>query len=76
MGRMVIHHSPDKHPEQDDPGTAMDKVLQQYDQTGGPGTYRGQRQDTAQGSERVVRPQDTLEYLKGLAGGLMGGKKK
>lgn len=73
MGRDVIHHSPDKHPEQGDAMNAaqMDQMIENAAKAS-TGTYSNSRQ--------VMKPMQTdqprdkaaggvLDYLKRLGGG-------
>lgn len=74
MGRQVIHHSPDKHPEQ---GDAMnpdqfDKMVEQAAQQS-TGTYSNSRQVMKPAQQTL--PRDTqqsgggvMDYLKRLGG--------
>lgn len=71
MGRAVIHHSPDKHPEQDDPYAAMDKMTEQAAQRQ-TGTYENARKVMKPAQEDM--PRDTqgtggLDYVRKLIGG-------
>lgn len=74
MGRMVIAHSPDKHPEQGDPQQdPIDKMLQNVDQTGGQGTLKGSRQVDQQPIQTpITRPQDALGDLGRKIKGYLG----
>ena len=71
MGRMVIHHSPDKHPEQGDPQakTGMDAILQRADEGKTSGTYGGSRKDmmpTQQPSPKSA--QGLMDYINKFGG--------
>lgn len=74
MGRMVISHSPDKHPEQADPQQdSIDTMLQNVDQTGGQGTLKGSRQIDQQPIQKPVqRPQDVMDSIGAKIKGYLG----
>ncbi len=73
MGRQVIHHSPDKHPEQTDPmakqPSEYDLMLQRQDQGLGSGTYSGMRKDMKPMQQESPKPARTLDYLRKMIGG-------
>ncbi len=70
MGRKVIHHSPDKHPEQMDP-VAMDRQIEEAAKQA-TGTYSNSRQIMK--PMQTDQPRDTgaaggvMDYLKRLGG--------
>jgi hypothetical protein len=78
MGRQVVHHSPDKHPEQGDQMTPemMDKMVEEAAK-GSTGTYSNMRQQMK--PMQSPMPRDTqqsgsyLDYLKKMLPG--GGSK-
>ena len=74
MGRQVIHHSPDKHPEQGDQMTPeqMDQMVEQAAKQA-TGTYSNSRQIMKPAQQTL--PRDTqsqgggvMDYLKRLGG--------
>lgn len=74
MGRQVIHHSPDKHPEQGDPYAEMDRQTEQAAQRQ-TGTYENARKVMRPMQETMPRDTaekaagGTVEYIRGLFGG-------
>ena len=71
MGRAVIHHSPDKHPEQGDPPvkTGMDAILQRADEGKTSGTYGGSRKDMMPAQQPSSKPaQGLMDYIKKFGG--------
>ena len=71
MGRKVIHHSPDKHPEQGDQMTPemMDKMVEESAKRM-TGSYSNARQAMKPAQQPMPRDTGTsggvLDYLKGL----------
>jgi hypothetical protein len=72
MGRQMIHHSPPKHPEQDDPYAQMDKDLEKATQSK-PSNYQQQREQMKPMQQESPKPAQGLmkhlEYLRKLGGG-------
>lgn len=70
MGRKVVHHSPDKHPEQTDPYSQMDKDLEKALRQGGPSNYQQMRERMKPMQKESPKPaQALMEYLKKMGGG-------
>ena len=70
MGRKVIHHSPDQHPQQDDPYAALDKLTEAAAQNPNAGTLRGARKVMQPAQQESSTPQkELMGYLKRLRGG-------
>lgn len=74
MGRAVIHHSPDKHPEQSDPYAEMDRQTEEAAKRS-TGTYENSRKvmkpmqsDMPRDTSKSIID-STLDYISGLAGG-------
>lgn len=72
MGRQVIHHSPDKHPEQSDPlnAAAMDKQTEEAAKMS-TGTYSNSRQVMKPAQADMPRDKQTggvMDYLRKLGG--------
>ncbi len=73
MGRYVVSHSPDKHPEQGDEQASYDQMLQNVDQTGGQGTLKGSRQiDQAPIQTQIQRPGDVMDSITKKIKGYLG----
>jgi hypothetical protein len=75
MGRQVIHHSPDKHPEQMDPA-AWDQQIEEAAK-GSTGTYSNMRQQMK--PFQAPEPRDTgsgasgaMDYIKKQVKGYLG----
>ena len=73
MGRKVVHHSPDKHPEQGDPQVqqpdGLDAILQKADRGQTSSTYGGSRKDMMPTQRPSSAPQQGLmDYLRKLTG--------
>ncbi len=73
MGRQVIHHSPDKHPESTDAmaqqPTGLDLMLQRADEGKTSGTYGGMRKDLMPAQQPSSEPAKLLEKLRKRIGG-------
>ncbi len=69
MGRQMIHHSPPKHPEQDDPYATMDRDIEKATQ-GQPSNYQQMRQQMKPMQKESPKPakalQEKLDYLRRL----------
>ena len=70
MGRKVVHHSPDKHPESTDAQVDFDKLMQRAEEGKTSGSYGGMRKDL----QPIQKPSPTparglMEYIKKLGGG-------
>ncbi len=69
MGRKVIKHSPPKHPEQDDPYAAMDRMTERAAKSS-PGTMEQMRKSMKPMQKESPGPAKSLmEYMKKLGGG-------
>ncbi len=66
MGRKVVAHSPDKHPEQGDASTAqgLDAILEAAD--------KGQTSGTIGGSRKDMQPAQTPNPLSQPGSGITG----
>ena len=72
MGRAVIHHSPDKHPEQTDPYAAMDAMTEKAAKEQ-PSTMEQMRKGMKPMQQESPKPaQGLMDYLRRMGG---GGKK-
>lgn len=71
MGRKVIHNSPPKHPEQDDPYAQMDRDLEKALQgTPAPGTLERARKAMQPAQQPSAKPaQAIMDYIKKFGGG-------
>ena len=69
MGRKMIHNSPPKHPEQDDPYARMDRDLERAAQ-GQPATLEKARKAMQPAQRPSSAPaQGLMDYLKKFGGG-------
>lgn len=69
MGRAVVHHSPDKHPEQTDPYAAMD-VMTEKAAKSQPSTMEQMRKGMKpMQQESPKAAQGLMDYLKRMGGG-------
>ena len=75
MGRKVIHHSPDKHPEQGDQ-SSYDAMLEKFDAGRTSGTYGGMRKDMMPMQKESPKPAKTLDNALEYMNRMMGGGKK
>ncbi len=64
MGRTVVHHSPDKHPEQNDPYAAMDAMTEKAAKMQ-PDTMERMRKEMKPMQRESSKPaQGLMDYLK------------